>query len=73
MTIDDLVRSDDVFFAATGITDGEFLGGVRFHGQRADTFSVMMRSVSGTMRRISTSHNMGLKRGLPMGAAYVPD
>lgn len=74
MTMDDLVGSDDVFFAATGITQGEFLGGVRFRGgQRADTFSVMMRSVSGTMRRIATSHNMGLKRGLPMGAAYVPD
>jgi fructose-1,6-bisphosphatase II len=73
MTMDDLVRSDDVFFAATGITDGEFLDGVRFRGERADTYSVMMRSVSGTMRRISTSHNMGLKRELPMGAAYVPD
>jgi fructose-1,6-bisphosphatase II len=73
MAMDDLVRSDDVFFAATGITDGEFLEGVRFRGQRADTFSVMMRSVSGTMRRIATSHNMGLKRELPMGAAYVPD
>ncbi len=73
MRLDDLVKSDDVFFAATGITDGEFLGGVRYRSTRADTHSVMMRSVSGTMRRISTNHNIGLKRNLPTGAAYVPD
>lgn len=72
-TLHDLVASDDVFFAATGITDGEFLGGVRYRSSRADTHSIMMRSVSGTMRRISTNHNIGLKRNLPMGAAYVPD
>lgn len=71
--MDDLVRSDDVFFAATGITNGEFLRGVRYRSQFAETHSIMMRSVSGTTRRISTHHNMDLKRTLAAGAAYVPD
>lgn len=71
--LDDLVRSDDVFFAATGITSGEFLQGVRFQGEEAETHSIMMRSRSGTMRRIATHHNMGLKRDLRMGSAFVPD
>lgn len=69
----DLVGSDDVFFAATGITSGEFLDGVRYRADRAETHSIMMRSRSGTMRRIDTYHDIGLKRNLPMGAAYVPD
>lgn len=73
MTLNDLVKSDDVFFAATGITDGEFLGGVRYRSERADTHSIMMRAISGTLRRIDTNHNIGLKRDLPLGAAYVPD
>jgi fructose-1,6-bisphosphatase II len=73
MTMDDLVSSDDVFFAATGITNGEFLGGVRYKSDWAYTHSIMMRSVSGTMRRIDTNHNIGIKRNLPTGAAYVPD
>lgn len=73
MTMDDLVGSDDVFFAATGITDGEFVRGVRYRGDYAETHSVMMRSRSGTTRRISTHHNIGLKVNLPTGAAYVPD
>jgi fructose-1,6-bisphosphatase II len=73
LTLDDLVSSDDVFFAATGITSGEFLQGVRYDGDHAQTSSVMMRSRSGTIRRIQTSHNIGMKRDLPMSAAYVPD
>jgi fructose-1,6-bisphosphatase II len=73
LTLDDLVGSDDVFFAATGITPGEFLRGVRYHGDYAETYSIMMRSRSGTMRRFETHHHIGMKRGLPAGAAYVPD
>lgn len=73
LTLDDLVKSDDVFFAATGITDGEFLRGVRYRGDTAETHSIMMRSRSGTLRRIDTRHAIGLKRNLPTGAAYVPD
>jgi len=72
-TMNDLVNSDDVFFAATGITNGEFLKGVRYRGEYAETYSIMMRSRSGTMRRFETRHHMGMKRNLPAGAAYVPD
>lgn len=72
-TLDDLVGSDDVFFAATGITGGEFLRGVRYMGDYAQTHSIMMRSRSGTMRRFETHHNIGIKRDQPVGAAYVPD
>jgi fructose-1,6-bisphosphatase II len=73
LSIDDLVKSDDVVFAATGITSGEFLQGVRFSGSQARTQSVMMRSQSGTMRVIDTRHNFGRKQDLPVGEAYVPD
>lgn len=72
-TMDDLVNSDDVFFAATGITNGEFLRGVRYNGDYAETHSITMRSRSGTVRRFDTHHHIGMKRNLPAGAAYVPD
>jgi len=72
LTLDDLVQGDDAYFAATGITTGEFLQGVSFGPNTAQTQSVMMRSRSGTLRFITTRHNIGLKRHLPMGAAYVP-
>ena len=58
LTIDDLVRSDDVFFAATGITDGELLKGVHFGKYGAVTDSLVMRSKSGTVRRIEATHNL---------------
>jgi fructose-1,6-bisphosphatase II len=73
LTQDDLVKSDDVFFAATGITGGELLRGVRYRGDFAETYSIMMRSKSGTMRRFESHHHIGMKRNLPAGAAYVPD
>jgi fructose-1,6-bisphosphatase II len=52
----DLVRGENVFFAATGITDGEFLRGVRYYGGGARTHSVVMRLASGTVRYIESSH-----------------
>jgi fructose-1,6-bisphosphatase II len=52
----DLVNSDNVFFAATGITDGELLDGVRFVRGGAVTSSVVMRSKSGTIRTIESQH-----------------
>ena len=58
LTIDDLVRSDDVFFAATGITDGELLRGVRFGREGAVSDSLVMRSKSGTVRRVEATHNI---------------
>ena len=53
---DDLVKSDDVSFAATGITKGELLDGVYYYGGGARTNSVMMRSRSGTIRYIQSRH-----------------
>lgn len=56
LATDDLVNSDDVFFAATGITRGELLEGVRYFGGGARTSSVVMRSKSGTIRHINALH-----------------
>jgi acetyl-CoA C-acetyltransferase len=56
MTIDDLVASDNVFFAATGVTTGELLDGVRFIPDGAETHTVVMRSRTGTVRFIRAQH-----------------
>jgi len=56
--IDDLVGGDDVFFAATGITDGELLDGVHYRAQSATTHSLVMRAVSGTVRYVHTTHRL---------------
>ncbi|MFC3985904.1 class II fructose-bisphosphatase [Streptosporangium jomthongense] len=58
LTTDDLVRSDDVFFAATGITDGELMQGVRYRSGRAVTNSLVMRGRSGTIRKIESEHQL---------------
>jgi fructose-1,6-bisphosphatase II len=57
LTIDDLVKGDDVFFSLTGVTDGELVRGVRFLPQGARTETLAMRSRSGTIRRIQSEHN----------------
>ncbi len=54
--IDDLVHSDDIFFAATGITEGELMHGVRYFPNGATTSSIAMRSRSGTIRYINARH-----------------
>ena len=59
LMLDDLVAGDDVFFAATGITDGELLRGVRYWGDGASTQSLVMRSKSGTIRKSSTPRTAG--------------
>jgi fructose-1,6-bisphosphatase II len=56
LLIDDLVSGDDVFFSATGISDGELLQGVRYWGDGASTQSLVMRSKSGTIRIIAATH-----------------
>src|SRR5690348_2296754 len=55
-TTDDLVKGNDVAFAATGITTGELVDGVRYYGWGARTSSIMMRSRSGTVRYIQARH-----------------
>jgi len=57
MGMDDLVKSQDVFLAATGITSGEFLRGVQFFGHGARTHSIVMRSASGTVRYVEATHH----------------
>jgi fructose-1,6-bisphosphatase II len=56
LTTDDLVGGDDVFFAATGVTTGALLRGVRYTPDGAVTDSIVMRSRSGTVRRIEAHH-----------------
>jgi len=57
LTMDDLVSSEDVFFAATGITDGELLKGVRYYGDHITTESLVVRGLTGTIRRINAIHS----------------
>ena len=56
----DELASGDVMFAATGITDGFLLRGVRFRSDGADSHSIVMRSRSGTVRHIHTRHRFGV-------------
>jgi fructose-1,6-bisphosphatase II len=58
LTTDELVASDNVFFVATGITDGELLDGVRYRAGGATTHSLVMRSKSGTIRNIYSDHRL---------------
>jgi fructose-1,6-bisphosphatase II len=69
LTTDDLVRSDNVFVAATGVTDGALLRGVRYTRGGVITDSIVMRSRSGTVRRIEAQHELG-KLGQFTGRQY---
>jgi fructose-1,6-bisphosphatase II len=65
LTANDLVRGDDVFFSATGVTDGDVLQGVRYPGGgAATTESLVMRTRSGTVRRISARHDRDKLRAI---------
>jgi fructose-1,6-bisphosphatase II len=58
LTVDDLVGGDDAFFVMTGITDGELVHGVRYGRDRAITESLVMRSRSGTVRQVRSTHHL---------------
>jgi fructose-1,6-bisphosphatase II len=58
LSTDDLVSGENVFFVATGITDGEWLRGVKYAGTGAHTTSIVMRSRSGTVRTVEASHRL---------------
>lgn len=64
LMMDDLVKGEDCIFAATGVTDGELLKGVRYKGQGGYTQSVVMRAKSGTVRFIDGKHSMKKKPDL---------
>src|SRR5918992_1762065 len=68
LTDDDLVQGDDVFVAATGVTSGALLRGVRVLRDRVETDSIVMRSRSGTFRRIQASHPLTKIQSLTKGA-----
>ncbi len=55
-TTDDLVTSNEIFFAATGITDGPLLTGVRYQGRQAETHSLLLRCETRTRRQIQAEH-----------------
>ena len=59
---EDLVRGDDIFFCATGVTDGELLRGVRYYADSVQTESIVMRSKSGTIRLIDSLHQLNKLR-----------
>lgn len=60
-TTDDLAKGDNVMFAATGVTDGSMLRGIRRYPGGAKTSTLVMRSKSGTVRRIEATHNFDRK------------
>ncbi|HEU0086964.1 MAG TPA: class II fructose-bisphosphatase [Pseudonocardiaceae bacterium] len=66
LTTEDLVRSDNVFFCATGITDGELLRGVTYRAGGCSTQSIVMRSKSGTVRMIDSFHRLTKLRAYSM-------
>ncbi len=57
LNVDSLIRDEDVFFSATGISGGTFLSGVHFSGHGGRTHSLVMRGKTGTVRRIEASHS----------------
>ncbi|MRG26648.1 MULTISPECIES: class II fructose-bisphosphatase [Laceyella] len=64
LRMDDLVKGDDAIFAATGVTDGELLKGVRYQGNLAKTHSVVMRAKTGTVRFMEGTHRLEKKPNL---------
>jgi fructose-1,6-bisphosphatase II len=59
---EDLVSGEDIFFCATGVTDGELLRGVRYYADSVQTESIVMRSKSGTIRLLDSLHQLGKLR-----------
>jgi fructose-1,6-bisphosphatase II len=62
LTTEDLVNGDDIFFCATGITDGDLVRGVRYYADSVQTESIVMRSKSGTIRIVDSLHQLGKLR-----------
>jgi fructose-1,6-bisphosphatase II len=68
LRVNDLVSGDDAFFAATGVTDGDLLQGVRYLGSgQATTESLVMRSRSGTVRKVAATHDRAKLREVTGG------
>jgi fructose-1,6-bisphosphatase II len=69
LTADDLCGGEDVFFSATGVTDGDVLQGVRYRGAGVTTESLVMRSRSGTVRRVHARHDREKLRAIAGASA----
>jgi len=69
LTLNDLVSSDDVFFAATGLTDGVFLNAVNYFKDGAETDTLVVRGLTGTIRHISATHRLS-KLGMVSAIDY---
>ncbi|HWH45120.1 MAG TPA: fructose-bisphosphatase class II, partial [Thermoleophilaceae bacterium] len=67
LDVDRLVSGEDVFFAATGVTDGDVLRGAHYDAQGATTESLVTRSRSGTVRRIAARHDRAKLREITRG------
>ncbi|HKJ35530.1 MAG TPA: class II fructose-bisphosphatase [Solirubrobacterales bacterium] len=68
LRVDDLVKGDNAFFAASGVTDGDLLEGVRYLGNgKATTESLVMRSRSGTVRKVQATHDQAKLREVTGG------
>ncbi|MBN9622874.1 MAG: class II fructose-bisphosphatase [Actinobacteria bacterium] len=70
LTANDLCSGEDVFFSATGVTDGDVLQGVRYRGKGATTESLVMRSRSGTVRRVQATHDRSKLRDIVGSETY---
>jgi fructose-1,6-bisphosphatase II len=64
LRMEDLVKGDDAIFAATGVTDGELLKGVRYFGNMVTTHSLVMRAKTGTVRFVAGTHRLEKKPNL---------
>ncbi|SDJ00961.1 fructose-1,6-bisphosphatase II [Frankineae bacterium MT45] len=62
LTTRELVTGDDIFFCATGVTDGDLIRGVSYYADAVQTESIVMRSKSGTIRTVSSLHQLGKLR-----------
>ena len=71
LTANDLCSGEDVFFSATGVTDGDVLQGVRYRGKGATTESLVMRSRSGTVRRVQATHDRSKLREIAGGESFT--
>jgi fructose-1,6-bisphosphatase II len=58
LTCTDMVGGEEVFFSATGVTDGVLLKGVSYHGNTVETNSLVLRYETGTRRIINTEHTL---------------
>lgn len=72
LTLEDLVKSEDIFFAATGITDGDMLSGVRYRGSTAETHSLVMRGITKTIRKIQAVHTLERKPHFVADESIMP-